>query len=170
MVELVLAVIIFLEGKYISGIQQVSMLYILAIIMDFNRMKVYPAFALGSNITAMFAGILIFSFGLVSIKKAIFKKGAGIFFFFLGAVYILRFPMFMDILNFYLNKFPVDVSPAEGYFLGTLYLNYLIILFGIFALNALINENLSMDRYTSFKRKDYYTIQYSKTKGNDITQ
>lgn len=142
-----IAIIMFFEGKYNGGVQAVGGLLILNILMDFTRYKVFPVLSIQSNVISMFAGILIFAFGLVSVKKAIFKKGAGIFFVLLGFVYMLRFPIFIDVLFFYYKKYAFNVSMADGYYFGSLYANYLIIVLGLFALNAIILENIELSRY-----------------------
>ncbi len=148
LVTIVIAVIIYIEGKYNGGVQAVSGLLMLNALMDFSRINVYPDVPIASYVVSFFSGILILAFGLITIKKAIFKKGAGTFFTLLGAVYMLRFPMFIDVLYFYFKKYARNISPADGYYFGTLYINYLIIFLGLIALDSVIRENIAMSRYS----------------------
>lgn len=147
LVTIAVGVIIYIEGKYIGWMQAVSGLLIFNVFLVYKCLESFPKVAIVSNIILMFSGILIFAFGLVSVKKAVFKKGAGIFFIFLGAVYMLRFPMFMDVLYFYSRKYVLDITPADNYYMVTFYLNYFMIFIELIALDSVIRENIAMDRY-----------------------
>jgi hypothetical protein len=151
-----IAVIILFEGRFNGGIKGVSGLLILTALMEFIRYRSFPVLSIQTSVISMFSGILIFAFGLVSIKKAIFKKGAGIFFILLGGVYMLRFPMFIDVLFFYYKKYAINISTADGYYLGSLYFNYFIIFLQLIALNAVILENIAMSRYPESKTTKHY--------------
>ena len=148
LVTIGIAIIIYIEGKYNSGVQAVSIFLVLNALMDFTRFNVYPDISIISGVVSMFGGVFIFGFGLVTTKKAIFKKGAGIFFILIGLFYLLRFPMFIDTLFFYLKKYGQPSSAADSYYFGTLYLNYVIIILELIALDAIILENIAMSRYT----------------------
>lgn len=150
-VTIVLGAIIYQEGKYNSGVQTVSGLIILNALMDVNRMYKFPDIAIMSDVITMFSGALILAFGLVSIKKAIFKKGAGILFVLIGTLYLIRFPMFIDLLYFYLKKYAFHTNLADGYYYGTLYLNYLLIFLSLISLDVVILENIEMSRYSKPK-------------------
>jgi|AntAceMinimDraft_18_1070375.scaffolds.fasta_scaffold06589_3 hypothetical protein len=148
LVTIVIAIIIYFEGKYTGFVQAVSGLLVLNALLDLIRLNAYPDVSIVSCIITMFSGILIFGFSLVSVKKAIFKKGAGVVLLILGGVYMLRFPIFIDVLYFYFKKYPSNLSPADGYYFGTLYANYFIIFLELVALDSLILENIAMSRYT----------------------
>ncbi len=141
-----LAVFIFIKGRFIRGIPAIAGLIAINAVLDALRIYVYPEIAINSNVISTFAGVFIFSFSLVSVKKAIFKKRAGLFFVLMGAIYMLRFPMFMDFLHYFLNKYYSFAVASDVYFQGTLYLNYMIIGLALFALDGIIHENKAMDR------------------------
>lgn len=153
LVTIAIAIFVYIEGKYSDFVQAVSGLLILNAFMDLIRLNAYPHVSIVSSIITMFSGVLIFGFALVSVKKATFKKGAGIFLVLLGAVYMLRFPIFIDILYFYIKKYPINLSATDGYYFGTLYANYIIIFLGLFALDSLVLENLAFSRYTKLNNK-----------------
>jgi hypothetical protein len=125
LVIVLLAVTLLLEGKVIIGVREVSGLVVLNVIMDIIRMYIYPTLAIKENLVTFFAGVIIFAFGLIAIKSALYKKGAGFIFLLLGIFYLLRFPVFIDIL-FYINTRMHQASlAAEKYFNGTVNLNYI---------------------------------------------
>jgi hypothetical protein len=146
-VTVALAIILLIEGKGIVGVREVSLLLILNVFMDYNRIQLYPEIAIRANAVSMFAGIIIFGFGLVAVKSAIFKKGSGLIFILLGASYILRFPVFIDVLSFTVKKYYEPITAATRYFNGTLYINYIIIILGIIALDRILQDNASMTKF-----------------------
>ena len=146
-VTVALAIILLIEGKGIVGVREVSLLLILNVFMDYNRIQLYPELAIRANAVSMFAGIIIFGFGLVAVKSAIFKKGSGLIFILLGASYILRFPVFIDVLSFTVKKYYEPITAATRYFNGTLYINYIIIILGIIALDRILQDNASMTKF-----------------------
>lgn len=141
-----LSTMILMKGRLIRGIPAIAGLIALNALMDVIRIYVYPDIAIKSNVISTFAGIFIFSFSLVSIKKAIFKKRAGIFFVIIGAIFILRFPMFMDFLNYFLAKYYGASVASNIYYQGTLYINYILIGLSLLALDGIMHENKAMDR------------------------
>jgi hypothetical protein len=146
-VTVALAIILLIEGKGIVGVREISLLLILNVFMDYNRIQLYPEIAIRANAVSMFAGIIIFGFGLVAVKSAIFKKGSGLIFILLGASYILRFPVFIDVLSFTVKKYYEPITAATRYFNGTLYINYIIIILGIIALDRILQDNASMTKF-----------------------
>lgn len=146
LVTVALSIILYYRGKYIRGVQTIAGIIFLNVVLDVVRIIAYPDLAIKSNVVSFFSGIFIFSFSLVSIKMATFKKGAGIFFILLGAVYMLRFPLFMDILYYYFKKYQHSANAAESYYLGTLYANYILIVLGLFALYNVLLENKAWSR------------------------
>lgn len=144
---IILAVVILLEGNVVTGVKEVSGLVILNAVMDFIRMYIYPTLAIKENLVTFFAGVIIFAFGLVAIKSALYKKGAGFIFLLLGIFYLLRFPVFIDIL-FYINtKVHQAALAADKYFSGTINLNYITIILLLLALDRILQNNVEMDRY-----------------------
>jgi hypothetical protein len=146
-VTVALAIILLIEGKGIVGVREVSLLLIVNVFMDYNRIQLYPEIAIRANAVSMFAGIIIFGFGLVAVKSAIFKKGSGLIFIILGASYILRFPVFIDVLSYWVRKYYEPITAATKYFDGTLYINYIIIILGIIALDRILQDNASMIKF-----------------------
>ncbi len=146
-VTVALAIILLLEGRGIVGVRETSILLIVNIFMDYNRIQLYPDIAIKANAVSMFAGIIIFGFGLVAVKSAIFKKGSGLIFILLGISYILRFPVFIDVLSFSVKKYYEPITAATRYFNGTLYINYIIIILGLIALDRILQDNASMTKF-----------------------
>lgn len=143
----ILAVILLLEGKVVTGVREVSFLVILNVVMDIIRMYIYPTLAIKENLVTFFAGVIIFAFGLIAIKSALYKKGAGFIFLLLGIFYLLRFPVFIDIL-FYINaKMHQAALAGENYFSGTINLNYITIIFLLLALDRILHNNTEMTKF-----------------------
>jgi hypothetical protein len=151
LVIVLLAVILLLEGKVVIGVREVSALVVLNVVMDIIRMYIYPTLAIKENLVTFFAGVIIFAFGLIAIKSALYKKGAGFIFLLLGIFYLLRFPVFIDVL-FYINtKMHQAVLAAEKYFNGTVNLNYITIILLLLALDRILQNNVEMNRYPDKK-------------------
>jgi hypothetical protein len=151
LVIVLLAVTLLLEGKVIIGVREVSGLVVLNVIMDIIRMYIYPTLAIKENLVTFFAGVIIFAFGLIAIKSALYKKGAGFIFLLLGIFYLLRFPVFIDIL-FYINTRMHQASlAAEKYFNGTVNLNYITVILLLLALDRILQNNVEMNRYPNKK-------------------
>ncbi len=146
-VTVVFAIIIIFEGKYYKDMQVVGGLLVLSTLMDVFRMNIFPKIAFESYIVSLFTGILIFAFGLVSMRNVIFKNSVGFFFMILGLFNLIRFPVFIDVLYFYFYKFAVNISMYDGYYFGTLYANYIVIFLEVIALDAIVRENLDTFRY-----------------------
>ncbi len=151
LVIVLLAVTLLLEGKVIIGVREVSGLVVLNVIMDIIRMYIYPTLAIKENLVTFFAGVIIFAFGLIAIKSALYKKGAGFIFLLLGIFYLLRFPVFIDIL-FYINtRMHQAALAAEKYFNGTVNLNYITVILLLLALDRILQNNVEMNRYPNKK-------------------
>ena len=150
-VIITLAIILLFEGKSVIGVREVSGLVTLNVIMDIIRLNIFPTVAIKENLVTFFAGVIIFAFGLVAVKSALYKKGAGLIFLLLGIFYILRFPVFIDVLLFVNNKNHQAILAAEKYFIGTVNLNYITILLQILALDRILQNNVEMNRYPDKK-------------------
>ncbi len=156
LVNIGIGIVSYREGRFNYGIKWVSALIIVNALMTYFCLEAYPSVAIVSNIVLFFSGIFIFGFGMVSIKKAIFKKGVGLGFVILGFSFLIRFPMFMDVIYFYLNRYPVaNITPLEGYYLGALYYNYIIIFLTLISLNFIIKENMILDRYIKKEENEF---------------
>jgi len=127
-------------GNRIAGVKQISMMVIANVLLDLYRIYTYPALAFETGIASMFSGIFICAYGLVIIKSAVFKKGAGLPFLLLGPIYILRFPFFVDImLHFSLST--VNSADRFAFYLHwNIYPNYLVIFLQLIALDSLVRE------------------------------
>ena len=153
-----LAIIMLFEGKSVIGVREISGLVTLNVIMDMIRLYIYPTVAIKENLVTFFAGVIIFAFGLVAVKSALYKKGAGLIFLLLGIFYILRFPVFIDVLLYINNQSHQAILAAEKYFSGTVNLNYITILLQILALDRILHNNIEMNRYPD-KKLDYKNKQ-----------
>lgn len=147
LVTVLFGVIIILEGKYYHHMKIVGGFLIVSACMDFIRMYLFPEILLETYIVSMFTGVLTFAFGLVSHRNVVFKNSIGIIFIVLGFFNLLRFPIFIDILYFYFFKFSYTISFPDGYYYGSLYINYVIIILEFIALDAIVRENLDTFRY-----------------------
>jgi hypothetical protein len=146
-----LSLILLLEGKVVIGVREVSGLVVLNVVMDIIRLYIYPTLAIKENLVTFFAGVIIFAFGLVAIKSALYKKGAGFIFIILGIFYILRFPVFIDILFYINNQIHQASIAAEKYFTGTVNLNYISIILLLLALDRILQNNVEMTRFPDKK-------------------
>jgi hypothetical protein len=147
LVSIVLGVVIIIEGRHYKNMQVIGVLIIVIRIMDLIRFLVFPDIPFEANIITFFSGLLIFVFALSTIRQVLFKHKVGIYFLLFSIIIFLRFPIFIDVLYMYVQKFSIHTLPLTGYYNGILFFYYISMIPQILAIDGIIKENLETYRY-----------------------
>ncbi len=139
-VTVTISLILYVVGKGKAGVRPISMLIMLNTLLDLYRLSRFPTLSQYPGILTMFTGIYIFAYGVVVSNRISFKKGVGLFFLLIGSIYMIRFPVTVDLAMAYVQKNLFSPDRLGFYLNIIVYTNYVIVLLELIALDFLLRE------------------------------
>ncbi len=149
-ISILLAIIIFFEGRYYKNMQIIAVWIVLTRLIDIVRFSMFPDLFFIGNIISLFGGILIFAHGMGLIKDVIFKRHVGMCLVVIGWLTFFRFPFFVDFLLYYNLKFSYRLTSFDGYYRGVTVVYFIIVFFELLALNGIVKENRDTFKYNNY--------------------